>query len=147
MASGTSFWKIFLGVLLALVVAGGCVIGACIFIVGKTTLDVSRRMATAEEERRTYVAKVSVDIKKFERSGTGNFGYVGGAVTNGGDRTVTYWKVAAKFYDKKGVIVDTNMTSSLEKLRPGETKSFEMTVRWAPRFAKVAAEVDEVRLE
>lgn len=137
---GTSFWKIFFGVLLALVLAGGCVVGGCLFLFGTAAVNMSK----AKQEQDAYRQKLVPTVVEFafER----DWSYVRGTVGNHGQKTVTYWKLAARYKDKAGTVIDTDYTNSTETLGPGQSKSFEIMHRLNPRFANVDVSIEEVRV-
>lgn len=141
MAQGsTSFWKIFFGVLGAMVVVGGCLAGACVVLVGGAAV----KMAESTKEQEDYRSRLSVQIQELVRQR--GYAYVRGSVTNNGDRPVAYWKATARFRDKNGAVIDTDYTNSGETLRPGESKNFQIMHRHDPRFDTATVEIDEVRV-
>lgn len=88
--------------------------------------------------------KVVVTSQKWTFENYG-YDYVRGSLKNNSDRTVTYWKVSAEFFDKKGDVIDTAFTNSMETLRPGASKRFEIMLSHPPGGKKFRAFVEEVR--
>jgi hypothetical protein len=138
---GTSFWKIFFGVLAGIVVAGTCAVGGCLFLVSSAAVNVAK----SQQEQAAYKDRVRVAANNWTRER--DYCYVNGAVNNNGDRTVTYWKVTAKFTDASGAVIDTGYTNSAERLAPGESKTFRIMQRCDGRYKGMGVTVDEVRIE
>src|SRR6266536_207323 len=138
---GTSFWKIFFGVLAGIVVAGTCAVGGCVFLLGSAAVNV----ANSQQEQEAYKARMRVQDDNWRRDG--DYCYVTGTVTNLGDRNVSYWKVTARFYDKSGAVIDTGWTNAAERLGPGESKKFRIMQRCDGRYASMGTSLDEVHLQ
>jgi hypothetical protein len=138
---GTSFWKIFFGVLAGILVAGTCAVGGCLFLVGGAAVNVAK----SQQEQEAFKSKVLVKADNWSRER--DYCYVNGTVTNQGDRNVSYWKVTAKFYDKGGAVIDTGWTNAGERLGPGESKKFRIMQRCDGRYVSMGVALDEVTLE
>lgn len=138
---GTSFWKVFFGVVAGIAVVGGCVIGACVMLLGKAAVNV----AESEKARQQYATRMSVEVTEFV--GERGYSHVRGSITNNGDKTVKYWRANVRFRDKAGAVIDTAMTNSLETLGPGESKNFDVMHRTDPRFKTVTVDVEEVHTQ
>lgn len=141
MASGTSFWKIFFGVLAALVVAGSCVVGGCLLVLGKGAMSVAEH----QKEKQAYLNSLTVKVTSLTRDD--HYTHVKGSVTNDGAKVVTYWKVRAEFKDKSGTVIDTAFTNALERLGPRQSKTFDLMHQDDPRFTTVDCILEEVSIE
>ena len=86
--------------------------------------------------------KINVVLSSFSRDG--GYAYVRGKITNGSDRTLTYWEVKARFLDRKKNVVDTDITNDSFTLRPGETKKWEIMHPYSPEVKRVEAELEDV---
>lgn len=139
--SGTSFWKVFFAILAALVLAGGMLVAGCLVLFGTAAVNMSKAKQAQDDYRQKLVPTV-VELKS-EREWV----YVRGTVGNHGQKTVTYWKLAARFRDKAGVVIDTDYTNSAETLGPGQSKSFQIMHRFNPRFIDADVLIEEVRIK
>lgn len=137
-----SFWKVFFGVLAALIVAGSCVVGGCVLLIGGAATTVAK----GSMEGKQYVNQMEVGDLKWERRGGGDFITIRGRVTNRGPKTVRYWKLALRYLDTKGAVVDTGMTNSGNRLGPGESEMFDTMQRYHPSIWRINAQVEEVSL-
>ena len=89
-------------------------------------------------------AKVGVP-KGWKWEYENDYDYVRGSVKNASSRTVSYWKVTARFLDKKGNIIDSDYTNSGETLLPGAAKRFEIMHAQIPQAKSARCFVEEVR--
>ena len=96
--------------------------------------------ATLDYTKSLEVTFHDVDVER-------GYQHIRGAVTNNGSRTVTYWKVAVRFFDRAGAVIDKDYTNALERLGPGETKQFELMHREDKRIANFTFEVEEALVE
>jgi hypothetical protein len=140
---GTPVWKIVLGVFGGLLLAGTCVGGACLVLIGRGALAVADR-ERQQSEQSAYAEYLALKIDDVDI----NYGHVTlhGHVKNTGDKTVRYWKATIKFLDAEGGVLDSAFTNSLQRLGPGESVTFEV-MRRDVGAKKTAWTVDEVRLE
>lgn len=76
----------------------------------------------------------------------GEYDYIRGSVVNTGNKPVSYWKVTARFFDKSGAEVDSDITNDGETLMPGAAKRFEIMHRNIPKTT-ASLEVSEVVFE
>lgn len=147
---GTSFWKVFFAIVAALVVVAGCAAGACLMLLGRAAKTVTTTIAESEQARQGYREKVSVSLRELARVSPGSdLVQIRGTIKNNGDRTLNFWKVTVKFKDSTGNVIDTAVTAGgfVERIKPGESKNFEIMHRFDQRFRDTTAEVEEVRLE
>lgn len=70
-----------------------------------------------------------------------------GAVTNNGNRTVTYWKVAVRFFDGAKAVVDTDSLARMERLGPGDTKQWELLHRDDKRVRNFTFAIEDAIVE
>ncbi len=138
MASGTSFWKVLFAVLAAIILAGSCVVGGCLFLVGYGSSKVRENQSRA-------MATTTVLSTGWETSN--GYDRVTGIVKNNGSRALTYWKVTVQFRDAAGSVIDTAFTNSLERVAPGDSKNFEILHKNDPRAEHIGLSLDEVRTE
>lgn len=136
---GTPIWKIVLGVFVALALTGGCIAGGCILLVGSAAVGVAKK----QEQQKAYIDSVSAKVDEADI--TGSYITIHGTITNDGDKTVRYWKVVVDFLDGAGNVVDTSMTNSLNRLRPGASEKFRVMSRSSAQRTNVR--VEEVSLE
>lgn len=87
------------------------------------------------------VVTVTYEDVRLERG----FMYITGSVTSRASYPVSFWKVAIKFYDEAGTVIDTDYQTSLgDTLGPGETKRFEVMHRSDKRIKNFVLSVEEV---
>ena len=81
---GTSFLKVFLGVLAGVLVAGSCLAGACLVFCGK----VAEKLNEKQHAQALYTSSMEAGVNSFtfER----NYAYVRGYVKNNGNKAVRY---------------------------------------------------------
>ena len=77
----------------------------------------------------------------------GNYTYIRGRVKNTGNKTIRYFEVTAQYLDKNKNVLDTNYTNSGEKIRPGDSKEFEIMHRHNSEYEYVSIFVEEVSIE
>lgn len=89
-------------------------------------------------------AKVIVSSEGKEWYIDGDYDYVKGSVANKSDRTISYWSAIAYYSDKKGNILDSQITNSGDTLLPGARKHFEIMHTHLPKANYVRVEVQDV---
>lgn len=85
-----------------------------------------KSITTWAEVEQAYFVQMDVSPEGVETEG--DWEIYKGSVTNKGDKTVTYWKLAAKF-SINGRVVDTGFVNSAERLGPGESKKWRLMHR------------------
>lgn len=75
----------------------------------------------------------------------GNYVYIKGTVTNNSSsKTISYFKIMAKFYDSYGNVINSDWTNDGDDLSPGETRPFEIMHRYDTNEVNIKLLVDEV---
>ena len=89
-------------------------------------------------------AKNNVKVVTSAFSRDGDYFYVRGKITNGSDRTLTYWEIKARFLDSNKKVVDTDITNDAASLQPGETKKWEIMHPYSHDIKRVETGLEEV---
>ncbi len=143
MAEGrASFWKVFLGVLAALALAGACGIGACPFLLGGA----ARGVKQAQDEQAAYRSNLVVSVALDRQQGPLKNCRVKGIVTNGGNRTITLWRAKVRVHDEKGATINTESASGMDRIGPSESKTITLPFLDYDRVSTVSAEIEQVWL-
>lgn len=91
----------------------------------------------------SYIGKM--EIQKWDWTEEHNYSYIRGRIRNGGDKTVSYFKIKALYKDAGGTVLDTGYTNSGEDLLPGMSKEFEIMHKESPEYKKVGILIEEVQ--
>ena len=77
------------------------------------------------------------------------YGYskINGSLKNVGSKTISYFEITAEYLSEDGKVLDTAYTNSLEKVRPGNEKRFEIMHKDSSDFKKARIFPSKVRLE
>lgn len=74
-----------------------------------------------------------------------NYIYIKGSVTNiSSSKTISYFKIEAKFYDQYGKVIDSDWTNDGDDLGPGETRQFEIMHKYNNDEVDIKLSVAEV---
>lgn len=92
-----------------------------------------------------YVKKLQIP-ENWDWAREGNFTLVKAKVKNAGDRTVIYFKIEAKYLDKKNEVADKDTFSSTDPLPAGQTKDFEIKHKYSADYKIVKLYIDKVAL-
>jgi len=139
---GVSFWKVFLGVLAALALAGACGLGACLFMLGGA----ARGVRQVQDEQAAYRSNVAVSVVLDRRQEPFKTCQVKGVVANRGNRTITLWRAKVRFHDEKGATINTESASGIDTIGPSESKTFTLPLLDCDRVSTVSAEIEQVWL-
>lgn len=90
-----------------------------------------------------YINKM--EIQQWDWTGERNYSYIRGRIKNGGDKTVSYFKIKALYKDDAGNVLDTDYTNSGEDLLPGMSKEFEIGHKESPEYKKVGILIEKIR--
>ena len=75
----------------------------------------------------------------------GNYIYIKGTVTNTSlSKTISYYEVEAKFYDRFGNIIDSDWTNDARKLEPGESRKFEIMHKYSYEEKDIKLSIKDV---
>lgn len=86
--------------------------------------------------------KINSDWTQEKRGG---YIYIKGSVTNvSRSKTISYFKVEAKFYDNKGKMIDSDWTNDATDLEPSETRKFEIMYKYDTNIYDIGLSVKEV---
>ena len=130
------------------------VLGAIIFIVAE-----NNRMQKIKDDIDSYYLQKEIDEflstpriydLRIENGWTteksGNYTYIKGTVKNvSDDKTIRYFKITARFYDKSGEVIDSDWTNSSQNLRPGDSVKFEIMHKYDSRVVDIKLSVEEVK--
>jgi hypothetical protein len=76
---------------------------------------------------------------------SGNYTYIEGSVKNiSDDKTISYYKITARFYDSSGNVIDSDWTNGSQDLRPGDSVQFDIMHEYDYRVSDIKLVVDEV---
>lgn len=76
----------------------------------------------------------------------GKYIYILGTVTNTSKfKTISYFEIEAKFYDRHGNIIDSEWTNDGDDLAPGESRSFEIMHKYSLAESDIKLFVKDVR--
>lgn len=77
---------------------------------------------------------------------SGNYIYIKGTVTNTShSKTISYFEVEAKFYDKYGNVIDSDWTNDGDDLAPGESRKFEIMHKYSSDEKDIKLSIKDVR--
>jgi hypothetical protein len=77
---------------------------------------------------------------------SGNYIYIKGTVTNTSySKTISYFEVEAKFYDRYGNVIDSDWTNDGKDLAPGESRRFEIMHRYSPDEQDIKLSIKDVK--
>lgn len=77
---------------------------------------------------------------------SGNYIYIKGTVTNTSySKTISYFEVEAKFYDKYGNVIDSDWTNDGKDLAPGESRKFEIMHIYSSDEQTIKLSIKDVR--
>ena len=96
----------------------------------------------------TYVTLAPIlSISNLHLTSNSSYKVCTGTVTNSGNMYATYVKVKASFKDSSGNVLDTDWTYAVgsEKLSPGESKTFRLSVPYNRRINSVSVWVEDYR--
>ena len=80
-----------------------------------------------EEYRNTPTTSDIRINRNWTTEKSGNYIYIKGTVTNtSASKTISYFEVEAKFYNKYGNVIDSEWTNDGDDLSPGESRKFEI---------------------
>jgi hypothetical protein len=98
-----------------------------------------------KQEETEYIQKLTVLKTKWVID---DYGYsrISFSVKNNGTQTTKYVKITAQFFDKKGNIIDSTYTNTLEKIPPDAAKIFEIMHKTPKEAKKITVFVEEVVL-
>jgi hypothetical protein len=120
--------RVFSGVLMMVLVF---IIPPVCFL-GALSHRVSTSMKKTAEERSAVAGLI---FEEVNGSRDGSYNYVKGVVRNKGASPVDSAKVQVSWLDKDGTVLDTGETA-LEKLEPGDAKSFQIQLRSNPKMSR-----------
>src|SRR5262249_41249240 len=119
-------------------VLSGVIMMVLVFIIppvcflGAFSHAVSRSSKKTTEERS---AVTDLTFEQVNGSRDGSYNYVKGLVRNKGSSPVESAKVQVTWLDKDGTVLDKGETS-LEKLEPGEAKTFQIQISSNPKMSR-----------
>jgi hypothetical protein len=99
-----------------------------------------------QDDEVAYVNNMQIQ-EKWEWSVERQYSYIRGRVKNTGNRTVSYFKIAAHFYDENKNVIDTDYTNSGETLLPGMSKEFEIMHKHSDEYKSANILVEDVTLK
>lgn len=103
-----------------------------------------------EKEIEDYLSTPLINDLKINSDWTtrtsNNYLYISGSVTNiSMDKTISYYEIEAKFYDKNGNVIDSDWTNWAGELEPGESRQFEIMYKYTGKEEDIDLKVREVK--
>lgn len=134
MADGTSFWKVFFGVLAALAVASSCIVGGCVMLAGYSAIKVAEGIASpgAPASGEPVVELLSF---RWQQSPGGSLVVAEGEVRNISSAPLEGVRAAVVFTTASNQLI-TSANSRLEysPILPGQTSPFKVVANWNPEM-------------
>lgn len=130
--------KAIVGIGIALMCLGGMFTCGMLGLAGVAATKAAKGITEAKEQKALNLALMRVEVVDFK--GDGNYMTVRGKITNGSTAPADYVKVEARYFDKKGNLIDTDWTYAISghPLQPGDVKSFEVMTQKAKGVSTVS---------
>lgn len=140
-------------VLLTLIIIAIVVVVGGVFVISEQIRMGNTRQAIEDykdnkalQEYRNTPTKYDIKVNSgWTTEISGNYIYIRGTVTNtSASKTISYFEVEAKFYDKYGSVIDSDWTNDGDDLAPGESRKFEIMHKYSSEEQDITLSIKNV---
>lgn len=100
--------------------------------------------STSKSQTINYCSEMKISDIKWNNSGSGAYLTLEANVKNTGDRTVKYYEVIIKLYDKDGNVLDSVWTNNSGDFAPNESSKIDKMIKKDDRISSCRMFVDKV---